>query len=175
MSRNTNDALNHGGLRSLRKEWIVLGLLLAPALVLIGSGAAQAGMCFIPAEEGNWTNYDSNTRGITKLEFRMECRSLPDPPCSGGLCTSTSAVAPHYFIHLYGSCSPTDCNWGEVEGERLSGSLDGWYRFIYDHGFARRYVYARTYQQWPGWLRLWIYTDFVDPGRADYVMDDWFR
>lgn len=143
------------------------------ATVLVGSVIAS--MCIIPPEEGNWVNNDPATRGITRANFRMECRDASETHCSGGICWTTSAVEPHYFLRLFGSCTPTDCDWGEVEGIAATGSLEGWYYFYYDHGFAKRYVYVRTYPQWPGWLRVWIYTDFTSPSRQDYVMDDWFR
>ena len=44
-----------------------------------------------------------------------------------------------------------------------------------DQGFAKRYVHARMSQHRPG--QLWVHwrTDFVDPGRADYEKDEWFR
>jgi hypothetical protein len=158
MSRKTNDTAIHSGLRILRRGVIVLGLLLAPAVVLTSPGEAQGSICTTPAEQGSWTNYNSQTRGITRLDFRMACRR----------------ATPVYSISMF-SCAPICDGWNEVRGERLTGNLDGWYRFVYDQGFARRYVYARTYPQWPGWLRLWVYTDFVDSVRADYVMDEWFR
>lgn len=156
-----------------RKKICVLGAIGVVIAVLVGS--AVASMCIIPQEEGAWQNYDPNTRGITHLNFRMECRDDSHTTCNGNICHTTFAVAPHYFISLWGSCSPSDCRWGEVEGTALSGSMAGWYYFFYNQGFAKRYVYARTYPEWPGWLRLWIYTDFTDPARADYTMDDWFR
>jgi hypothetical protein len=137
---------------------IILGLLLAPAVLLMSAGKAQGSMCITPMEQGSWTNYDSQTRGIMALDFRMVCQR----------------GTPLYSIHMF-SCAPICDGWNAVSGERLTGGLDGWYRFIYEQRFARRYVYARTYPQWPGWLRLWVHTDFVDPGRADYVMDEWFR
>lgn len=143
-------------------------------LLLLGSVKAHAGLCVVPTESGAWKNYNSATRSITNVDFRMECRDASVTQCSGDICSTTSAVAPHFFIRLFGACTPTDCPWGEVEGIRLSGNLDGWYYFTYNQGFAQRYVYARTYPQWPGWFRLYIWTDFSDPGRADYASDEWF-
>jgi hypothetical protein len=156
-----------------RKKIPMVGIVCLLATVLVGS--AVASMCIVPPEEGNWVNYDPDTRGITRANFRMECRDASVTHCNGDICWTTSAVKSHYFLRLFGSCSPTDCDWGEVEGVTATGSLEGWYYFYYDHGFAKRYVYVRTYPQWPGWLRVWIYTDFTDPNRQDYVMDDWFR
>ena len=158
MRRNTSDTAIHSGRRTLRWGLIVLGLLLAPTVVLISPGKAQGSTCITPTEQGSWTNYNSRTRGITRLDFRMVCRR----------------GTPYYSIQLF-SCAPICDGWNEVRGERLTGSLDGWYRFTYDQRLARRYVYVRTYPQSPGWLRLWVHTDFADPRRADYVMDEWFR
>ena len=148
--------------------------VIAVGLSFLGS-PAQASFCVVPEEDGTWVNYDANTRGITQLMFRLECRDASATNCSGGICSTTSAVSSHYFIRLYGSCYPADCDWGEVEGQALTGSLDGWYYFHYDQGYAKRYVYVQTYAAWPGWLRLWVWTDFTDPSRADYAIDDWFR
>lgn len=148
---------------------IVIGLLVSAF-----TGSAVASMCIVPPEEGSWENYDEDTRGITSLEFQMECRDVSQTICNNGICSRIYLVEPHYYLRLFGSCTPHDCDWGEVEGVAGTGDLEGWYRFYYNQGFARRYVYARTYPEWPGWLRLYIYTDFTDPGREDYVMDDWF-
>lgn len=151
-----------------------LGFAIGLTLLLLSGTTAYTSMCIIPSEEGSWDNYNAQTRGIPHLDFRMECRDASTTTCSGSICSTTFAVEPHYFIHLFGSCSPTDCDWGEVEGTRLTGSLDGWYYFFYDQGFAKRYVYARTYPAWPGWLRLYIWTDFSSPYRQDYSSDEWF-
>lgn len=150
-----------------------LGLLVF-GLLFATTENAQASFCITPEEAGAWHNNDAATRGVTHLDFRMECRDASETHCDGDICSTTSAVAAHYFISVWGSCHPTDCVWGEVEGRALSGNLNGWYYFLYDPGFAKEYVYVRTYPQWPGWLRVWIYTDFVDPNRADQTSDDWF-
>ena len=169
---NKSDERGQGALRAIRMRSFFHGIFMAFSVLLIGTVVAHASMCIIPSEEGSWKNYDSQTRGITRIQFRMECRDAPHTTCSGGFCRTTSAVEAHYFIHLFGKCHPTDCDWGEVEGIQTSGD---WYYFFYDQGFAKRFVYVKTYPQWPGWLRLWMYTKFTDPSRDNYVMDDWFR
>jgi hypothetical protein len=158
----------------LHKSLVLLALLGLLVLMQGYSGSAEASMCIVPEEAGSWKNYDTDTRNITRLNFRMECRDDRQTTCYGSICSTTFGVKSHYFINLWGKCHPSDCNWGEVEGVRLSGSLEGWYRFYYDQGFARRWVYVRTYDQWPGWLRLYVWTDFTDPNRADYAIDEWF-
>jgi hypothetical protein len=163
--------LNQQSIGDARKPFLTIGALVILLYCFFGTGTAHAGLCITPPEQGAWKNYDPNTRSITRLLFEMECWNAPQPPCTGDICTSTSEVIPHYFIHLYGKCHPTDCDWGRVEGQRRS---DGWYRFNYNQGFATRYVWARTYPQWPGWFRLYIWNDFTDPNRADYATDEWF-
>lgn len=74
-------------------------------------------------------------------------------------------------MHLFGACSPSDCDWGEVGAQRLnSGQIYG----FYDQGFAKRYVYARMSQYRPGQLWVFTRTDFVDPNRPDYDSQNWF-
>ncbi len=153
---------------------VTLFCLMITGIILDGNRPAQASQCIVPTEAGAWRNYDTETNGITRTGFRMECRDASTTTCDGDICSTTSAVRSHYFISLFGKCHPSDCVWGEVEGSLLTGNLDGWYYFEYNQGFAKRYVYVRTYPQWPGWLRVWVYTDFADPGRSDYTSDDWF-
>ena len=43
---------------------------------------------------GSWINEDANTRGITSTQIRSESNML--------------------FVHMWGACSPTDCDWGET-------------------------------------------------------------
>lgn len=145
------------------------------ALLVLHPNQANASLCSVPYEAGSWLNAVPSTRSITRVEFRMECRDTPITRCSGGVCSTQNAVTPHYFIRLFGKCSPTDCNWGEVEGVALTGSLQGWYYFVYNQGFAKRYVYARTYSGSPNQLRVYIYNDFTDPARPDYTTDEWFN
>ncbi len=175
MKRSHNNEIIQHGHRAIRRGCIFLGIMMLFSLLILSGGNTHASLCIVPTEEGSWENNNTLTRGITRLEFRLWCEDTPQTVCNGGICTTINSVTPHYYIHLFGSCYPTDCDWGEVEGEKLNGSLDGWYYFSYNQSFAMRFVYVRTYPQWPGWLRLWIYTDFTDPNRSDYVMDDWFR
>lgn len=146
---------------------VLSGLVLG----LFAAGTAQAGQCIIPAEQGNWKNSDVNTRGVTRIEFEMECRDAGETVCDGnGICRTTSAVKPHYFVKVAGSCSPTDCQWGREEGTKNGD----WFVFNYDPGFATKDVWVRTYSQWPGWMRVWVSTNYRD-NREDRTDDYWFR
>ena len=161
--------------RKLSEVRMTLVLMLVSITLSILSNQVYAGMCLPPPAQGAWENRDSGTQGITKLNFRMECRDVSTTTCSENTCSVTiTAVEPHYFIHLWGSCHPMDCDWGEREGVSLTGSLDGWYHFYYENGSAKRFIYARTHPDDPDRLHLYIWTDFVDPDRADYASDDWY-
>lgn len=121
--------------------------------------------CVLPPEPGDWINTDPNTRSITRIKLRFVCQDQilngqPYPP------------GPPYYIHLHGRCHPSDCDWGEVGANRIpAGHIYGYY----DQGFAKRYVYAKMSMYRPGQLWVYVYTDFVDPGRKDYAVHNWFR
>jgi serine/threonine protein kinase len=62
---------------------------------------------------GNWVNVDSNTGGMTRLIIAK----VDDNTVS---------------FHGYGACTPTDCDWGEIEVPfALGGTLVGTYHFGY--------------------------------------------
>lgn len=123
-------------------------------------------LCASQPEEGAWTNIDPNTRSITNVTIEFQCQDQvlngrPYPP------------GPPFYVNLWGSCHPTDCDWGRVGAERGS---DGWIFTTIDHGFAMRYVWVKAYQYTSGtWLRVYIWTDFDSPSRNDYASNNWFR
>lgn len=149
------------------KHMIFIFCLSSIGPFIFGSGAAMA-VCIFPEEPGSWVNVDANTSAITKAKVRFQCQDLV---INGELYPPGFP----YYIHLFGKCHPTDCDWGEVGATR---NVNGWLRTTINHGFAKRYVWAKAY---PGAsiftdrLRIYIWTDFVDPDRQDYVMDEWFR
>lgn len=129
-------------------------------------GAADAfALCAAQEEDGSWVNTDPNTRSLTRIDLRFVCQDQilngqPYPP------------GPPWYMHIWGKCHPNDCDWGEVGAERLgSGHVYG----TYNHGFARRYVYARMSAYRPGQLWVYTWTNFTDPGRPDYGSHNWFR
>src|SRR5262245_6244182 len=104
---------------TMKKLAIVLAvILLAPALAY-----AQ---CVQPPEEGTWINTEANTRSIPRIQLRFVCQDQilngqPYPP------------GPPWYVHVWGACSPTNCDWGEVGAQRLSS---GHIFATYDQGFA---------------------------------------
>ncbi len=124
--------------------------------------------CVAPFEEGNWKNIDTATGGITRIDVTFTCQDqvLNGQPYPPG--------AP-FHLHLYGKCSPSDCDWGIADGNPVTIGTTAWIRAYYDQGFAKRYVYIKPSVLYPGDLYMWMYTDFVDPGRPDYVLTNWFH
>ena len=118
--------------------------------------------CGTPAEMGDWVNTDPNTRSITRVHVDFVCQDV----------VLNGQVGPSYYVHLYGKCSPTDCDWGQVPARRLqSGQIYA----TYDQGFAKRSVWLAMSKYRSGQLWVEIKTDFTDPGRAGYESQDWFR
>jgi hypothetical protein len=120
-----------------------------------------------PAEYGNWVNADPNATGIARIELR-DCQ--PVVVCNGNICSVTNDAG--WATHVLGKCSPSNCDWGWSAGAfRLSsGQVYG----FYDQGFAKRSVYAKMSAYRPGQLWVHWHTDFTDPARADYDVDEWF-
>jgi hypothetical protein len=112
-------------------------------------------------------NADPSSGGIARIQT-ADCQ--PVTTCSGNICSTTFDAG--WRIHVWGKCSPTNCDWGWSAGafRMSSGQVFG----FYDQGFAKNYVYAKMSAFRPG--QLWVHwrTDFVDPGRADIEGDDWF-
>jgi hypothetical protein len=78
-------------------------LAAASALALTGFAAATTASADLSDLRGTWINIDENTRGLTKVVIG-----------GSGAVVSMSA---------WGSCSPTDCEWGEVPATPLTNSV----------------------------------------------------
>lgn len=138
--------------------------LAALGLILTLLSDHVGALCLQPQEEGNWQNTDSNTRSLTQMRLRFVCQDQilngePYPP------------GPPWYVHVFGKCHPTDCDWGEVGAQELG---TGHMYAFYDQGFAKRYVYAKMSQYRPGQLWVYTWTDFTDPNRPDYGIHNWF-
>ena len=138
-------------------------LIVITALTILCAAAANAS-CIAQPEDGHWINADPATRSIPRIHLRFVCQ---DQVLNGQL----YPPGPPWYVHVWGKCSPTNCDWGEVGAQRIgSGQI---YAF-YDQGFAKRYVYAKMSAYRPGQLWVYIWTDFTDPARADYGVHNWF-
>lgn len=147
------------------KPFLAATFLLALGLVLAVQPRDATALCITPQQQGNWTNTDPATRSLTRIDIRFVCQDVilngePYPP------------GPPWYVHVFGKCHPSDCDWNEVGARDLDP--DFVYAF-YDQGFAKRYVYAKMSAYRPGQLWVYTWTDFTSPGRADYGVHNWFR
>jgi hypothetical protein len=105
---------------------------------------------------GTWLNTDRATRGIIKLVL--------------------SNREGFFIVHGFGACSPSPCDWGEVEGAVYSGgvsSREGMaFTASYDFGFMETIlaVYLKS-----GILVLDSFNTFKDgSGRSNYFSREFF-
>jgi hypothetical protein len=136
-------------------------------LVLFMVATPAKAQCIAQQEVGSWVNADPNTRSLTRADLRFTCQDQvlngePYPP------------GPPWHVHLWGKCSPTDCDWSEIGADFVTIGSRTYVHAIYHQGFATRYVYADMSLYRPGQLWIWMWTDFADPGRADYESQNWF-
>lgn len=124
-------------------------------------------LCAAQPEDGNWVNYDPNTRSLTRAELRFTCQ---DQILNGQL----YPPGPPWHVHLWGACHPNDCDWGEVGAENVTIGERTYIFAVYYQGFATRYVYADMSLYRAGQLWIWMWTDFTDPNRPDYESQNWF-
>ncbi|HEX6087772.1 MAG TPA: hypothetical protein VF266_24790 [Thermoanaerobaculia bacterium] len=136
----------------------------AAALVFACLAASAGASCIAQPEEGTWINTDAATRSLTRIQLRFVCQ---DTVINGKL----HPPGPPWYTHVFGKCSPSDCDWGEVGAQRIAS---GHVYAFYDQGFAKRYVFAKMSVTRPGQLWVWMYTDFTDPSRADGEVQNWF-
>jgi hypothetical protein len=148
--------------KGIRLAWALVLVLVIGAVALPPRPAN--GLCLQPKEEGKWRNADPSTRSLTHIELRFVCQ---DQILNGQL----YPPGPPWYVHIFGKCHPSDCDWGEVGAQQLP---TGHIYAVYDQGFAKRYVYARMSQYRPGQLWVYMYTDFTDPNRPDYEVHNWF-
>jgi hypothetical protein len=132
--------------------------------VSIATEAAHvSALCAAVPEEGNWRNINAATNGVTRAEIHLvQC---------GDQVLNGVRQPTLYGVRLFGKCWPSDCNWGQVNGQYDSS---GWLRATYSFGFKTSYVWARTYVYYGlTYLRVYVWNDFHD-GRVDYANDDWY-
>lgn len=85
-----------------------LGLLMFALLPLIGQPPEA------PSFVGDWTNKDFQTRGITRVQIRLD---------------GTNVIA-----HVWGRCHPTECDWGDATATSKGQTLS----LTWNQGFAAK-------------------------------------
>ena len=141
---------------------VCIGVAVIAGACVAASAMAQ---CAVQPEDGVWVNLDPNTRGITHVDLRFTCQDQvvngqPFPP------------GPPWHIHVFGKCHPLDCDWGTTGAQRAS---NGFITGSFNQGFATRLVRARISPQQQDTLQVLVHTDFRDPNRRDYDLNELFR
>lgn len=138
-------------------------LLSALAIAVAGfafSGERADASCVTPdIRDGLYENVDPNTRSITTISLEFVCgTSYRDNGDGTGTIIHGGDI--HWNLRLWGSCHPTDCDWGTVRGE---SDTVGRILAAYDQGFATRSV--AVVPEGPGQVQLVVTSHYSD-GRA---------
>ncbi|MBF9029916.1 hypothetical protein HKCCE3408_05890 [Rhodobacterales bacterium HKCCE3408] len=147
-------------------------LLSALAILLTGMLAAPdraEASCRAPdLVSGTYENVDPATRSITAAQLQFVCGTRYEDRGDGiGVAISGGDV--HWTVRLWGSCSPTDCDWGTVRGEDDS---TGAIAAAYDQGFAHRNVTVIPVRA--GLVRL-VVTSYYTDGRPTRTWTETLR
>lgn len=100
--------------------------------------------------EGCWTSCNPNTRGIVRIDLSDKKGSLE--------------------VQVFGACSPSPCDWGQVEGVAYADTVADneaiAFTALYEEGFANRIVTGHLHE---GTLLVDAFTRFKKgSGRSNY-------
>ena len=110
----------------MRNDALVILVAVVAAAVVLGGCGSSAGMnsttptapqsTVVTADTfvGTWTNIDPQTRTIPRITIRSE--------------------ADRIYVHGFGACVPTNCDWGEACAPRTDAS-SGTFTVNWDFGF----------------------------------------
>ena len=140
-------------------NWFALVLMISTSLLFGCEGSDGNSIDLGDGREkvdqflGTWLNEDTETGGITKVTIRVESSLI--------------------YVHMWGRCHPSDCDWGEVttlvsdaDDDRLS--LEWYFSFAIDTQTVSALAGGR--------LRVDGHTHFIDDsGRSDYDYTHYFR
>jgi hypothetical protein len=134
-----------------------LALTISSATLALGivSPALAAPQDFI----GSWVNTNVNTRGITRLVIQ-------------------SSGSNQLSIHVFGKCSPTDCDWGTKQlvtyGTNVQDTNHYFATTVYNQGFENSLLTLHAVNG--NQILLEDFTQFLDnSGRQNYHSADSFK
>lgn len=130
---------------------------------------AHSTLCATTPLTADWRNIDPNTRAMSRVTVDFYCSDVVLCDTSGH-CTGGDSA---YYMHPYGRCHPSDCDWGRQRATEMGGD---WVESTYNFGFKTSYVWLKTYSYYGRtYLRVWVYNQFSpSDGRASYTTDEWF-
>jgi hypothetical protein len=132
----------------------------AVATLLLAMLMASNASASLAQFSGNWVNADPATGGVTKLKVTV--------------------TGPNAKVHAWGSCTPTDCDWGEVKATAFATSVSAsitsdarYLMAVFTESFKKT-----TMIMTPSGNRLKVtyLTQFTDgSGRTSYASEENFK
>jgi hypothetical protein len=139
-----------GGSAMRKYSYASLMLYLLTALLFASCTTTQLLKSQAEAISGSWINEDSAPRSLTRAEISMRGDVIE--------------------VHLWGACTPTDCDWG-VESSKVSDTGDEILGLTWDQDFVVR---RQTITLLPdGRLEVMTHSVYND-GRASKATTDYF-
>jgi hypothetical protein len=106
------------------------------------------------ALQGGWDNENAETAGVTHLNISVD--------------------GPAVAVQAFGSCSPTDCDWGYTTGNASNYATTQQIGAFWDQGFATRTMTIQALSSTR--LQVTTATHFVPPDpRTDYTLVEYFQ
>lgn len=127
-------------------------------------------LCVADPLGGTWVNENPNARSVVRFSFEQICNDVIGIPCDESGCHPPPPDPTVGRIRVFGSCSPSACDWNWTN----LVSATPWKRGTYNQGFAARTVQVRSLGA--DRAELVVSTRFTDgSGRSPYEMRDTFR
>jgi hypothetical protein len=135
----------------------LLNICVMAALLLMLAWSGQASMSQFA---GTWSNTDPATRGITSLQINVSGSSAQ--------------------VHAWGSCHPTDCDWGSVQAQAFASGVSSNIASdastliaVFNSGFSETTLVITPYGSG---LHVDSYDRFLDgSGRSNYIASYTFQ
>jgi hypothetical protein len=133
--------------KRMKRVSLLVGIALLAGLVFMSMASTRVETESLP---GTWVNVDKNTGGLTTLAVTKD--------------------GANWKVRAWGSCQPSDCDWGEVPLSLVHQSVSSKeYTHaiaVWEPGFASTYVIIRFENEQ---LAVEIFTVFKDDSnRSDY-------
>lgn len=140
----------------LSKNSVLTAILVCAFSVFIPTGYANA-LCAAQPWDGQWVHLWGSS-SLAELNIEQSC--YDQILCGGNGCHSVGSDG---YMHAFGHCSPTNCDWGRAHEKDEIGD---WVLGIWDFGFKMSWVWAKMSSAYPDKLYVKTFNDYND-GRQD--------
>lgn len=145
------------------------------AVVTVATAPAAQALCATNPMSGLWKNINLNTRSITQAELNIGCSDQVF--CAVDEASGTTTCSPsvaYSTIRVWGSCSPTDCDWGTKQ--MVLNTANGSFSAKYSYSWATKNLWINTWTNGGvRYMEIQTQVDFTAAdGRTDYITVDTF-